>query len=184
MLIGYARVSTKDQDNGLEIQIAELEKLGCEKIFTDMASGADLTRTGLKEMIGFARVGDTVICTKTDRIARDTIHALQIADSLREKGVGFKLLDLGDTDLNSNMGRMIYTIISALAAAERERIKERTAAGRERAIANGVHMGRKKDTAKHQEVIELANSGMGATEISRTVGVGRASVYRILNQNH
>ncbi len=182
MKIGYARVSTRDQDTGLVIQVDELEKLGCEKIFTDMASGADITRKGLKEMIDYARDGDQVICTKTDRIARDTIHALQIADSLKEKGVGFKLLDLGDTDINSNMGRVIYTIISALATAERERIKERTAAGRKKAIENGVVMGRPKNDEKHQEVIELAEIGMGATEIARTVGVGRASVYRILRE--
>lgn len=179
MLIGYARVSTKDQESGLVIQIEELEKLGCEKIFTDMASGADITRKGLKGMTDYAREGDTVICTKTDRIARDTIHALQIADGLKVKKVGFKLMDLGDTDINSNMGRVIYTIISALATAERERIKERTAAGRKKAIEAGVVMGRPKNEDNHKKVVELLKSGVGATEIAREVGIGRASVYRI-----
>ena len=182
MLIGYARVSTKDQDSGLAIQVAELEKLGCEKIFTDMASGADIARNGLHDMIDYAREGDAVICTKTDRIARDTIHALQIADSLKEKKVGFKLLDLGDTDINSNMGRVIYTIISALATAERERIKERTAAGRKKAIEAGVVMGRPKNTENHAKVVELSETGMGASAIAREVGIGRASVYRILRE--
>lgn len=176
MIVGYARISTESQD--LSLQISQLEKEGCEKIFTDISSGGNINREGLGSMMNFVREGDTVICTKTDRIARDTIHALSIADKLKEMDVGFKLLDLGDIDLNSVMGRAIYTIVSALAQAERERIKERTEAGRAKAKAEGKHMGRPSQHDADQ-VKKLLAKGMGATEVARTLGMGRASVYRL-----
>ena len=181
MLIGYARVSTKEQS--LDIQIAELKALGCEEIYTDKASGDDFTRPGLKEMLRFARKGDTVICCKTDRLARDTIHALQIADDLKKKGCGLKLMDLGDTDINSTMGKVIFTIIVAIAAAEKARINERTSAGKKVAKANGVHMGRPQ-SIDADKVKQLAADGMGATEIAKTLNIGRASVYRMLKGSY
>jgi len=177
MLIGYARVSTKEQS--LDIQIEELEALGCEEVYTDKASGDDFTRPGLKEMLRFARKTDTVVCCKTDRLARDTIHALSIADDLKKKGCGLKLLDLGDTDINSTMGRVIYTIISALAEAEKARINERTSAGRKEAKAKGVHMGRPQ-SIDCEQVKRLNTEGMGATAIAKELNIGRASVYRML----
>jgi DNA invertase Pin-like site-specific DNA recombinase len=179
MIVGYARVSTPEQS--LDIQIAELEKLGCEKVFTDKASGGDLERAGLVEMLAYVRDGDMIICCKTDRLARDTIHALHIADVLKKKGCGLKLLDLGDTDLNSVMGKVIFTIISALAEAEKARIRERCAAGSKAAKANGVHMGRHA-TIDADAVKQLKADGMGATAISKTLNIGRASVYRILKE--
>lgn len=177
ILVGYARVSTKEQS--LDIQIEELKKQGCKKIFSDKASGGDMMREGLNKMLEYVRDGDTVICMKTDRIARDTIHALQIAKQLKDKEVAFKLMDLGDVDLNSTMGQVIFTIISALAQAEKERINERCALGRTAAIERGVHMGRKKeiDDAK---IIALKAAGKGATAIAKELEISRASVYRAI----
>jgi DNA invertase Pin-like site-specific DNA recombinase len=180
MIFGYARVSTIEQS--ADIQLSELETLGCDRIFTDKASGGDLNRPELNAMLNIVREGDMVICCKTDRLARDTIHALSIADSLKEKGCGLKLLDLGDTDINSTMGRVIYTIISALAEAEKARINERTQAGRKAAKEKGIHMGRPQ-SIDAQQVIELHAEGMGATAIANKLAIGRASVYRVLKKS-
>ena len=179
MIVGYARVSTTDQST--ETQEAELKALGCEKVYSDKASGGDLERTGLKEMLGSVREGDMVMCCKTDRIARDTIHALTIANELKAKGCGLKLLDLGDTDINSTMGRVIYTIISALAEAEKARIAERTKLGREAAIAKGTHMGRPQ-SINVEKIMILKAKGLGMKAIADEMQIARASVYRLLQK--
>ena len=178
MLIGYARVSSRDQS--LYTQTEQLEQLGCEKIFRENASGKDSDRSQLKAMIDFSREGDTIHVMKVDRLARNTIDALQIADALAEKGAGLVFHDLGNVDINSDVGRVIYTTISAFAEMERKRILQRCNEGRERARAEGRHLGRSADTELHARIRELAGQGMNKHRISKELGCSRTTVYRVL----
>lgn len=154
MLIGYARVSSSDQS--LDIQVEQLTQLGCEKIFQENASGISAARDQLNAMIEFSREGDTIHVMKVDRLARNTIDALQIADILAQKGAGLIFHDLGNVDINSDVGRVIYTTISAFAEMERKRILQRCNEGRERARQEGRHLGRFPNKTLHSRIQELA----------------------------
>ncbi|TOG87429.1 resolvase [Vibrio parahaemolyticus] len=178
MNLGYARVSTDDQN--LDVQLSQLEKIGCEKIFQDKASGKSSEREALNKLIDFAREGDVVHVTKVDRIARNTIDALQIADQLAKKGAGVVFHDLGDLDINSDVGRVIYTTISAFAEMERKRILQRCNEGRERAKAEGRHIGRFPDKALHSRIQELAAKGLSKHAISKELNCSRTTVYKVL----
>ncbi|OLQ95811.1 resolvase [Vibrio ponticus] len=178
MQIGYARVSSSDQS--LAIQVDQLTQLGCEKIFQESASGKDSERTQLNAMIDFSREGDTIHVMKVDRLARNTIDALQIADTLAQKGAGLVFHDLGNVDINSDVGRVIYTTISAFAEMERKRILKRCNEGRERARAEGRHLGRFPDKTLHQRIQALAEQGMNKHAISKELGCSRTTVYKVL----
>lgn len=182
MMIGYVRVSSEDQD--YSVQINQLEKLGCKKIFKDKITGVARNRPGLDELIKFAREDDTVLCTKVDRIARDTSHALDIANTLKANGVGLKLLDLGDVDINSDMGRVIYTIMSAFAELERNRIRERQREGFKRAKQEGRKMGRPILLTDQlvSRIVSLRSDGKSHNEIANTLGISRPSVSRALSR--
>lgn len=179
MKIGYARVSSDDQT--LNVQIQQLTTLGCEKIFQETASGKNADRIELDKMLDFAREGDSIHVMKVDRIARNTIDALQIADKLAQKGTGLVFHDLGDIDINSDVGRVIYTTISAFAEMERKRILQRCNEGRERAKAEGRHLGRFPNEALHQRIQELAEQGMNKNKISRELECSRTTVYKVLS---
>lgn len=179
MLIGYARVSSKEQS--LKTQIEQLKQLGCDKVFQENASGKDSEREQLNAMLDFAREGDTIHVMKVDRLARNTIDALQIADQLSQKGAGLVFHDLGNVDINSDVGRVIYTTISAFAEMERKRILQRCNEGRERAKAEGRHLGRFPNEALHQRIQELAGQGMNKHAISKELGCSRTTVYRVLD---
>jgi len=179
MKIGYSRVSTKDQSTGLQKQ--QLSEMGCEKLYVESASGKDANRTQLKAMIDFAREGDVIHVMKVDRLARNTVDALQIADQLKEKGVGLVFHDLGDVDINSQVGRVIYTTIAAFAQMERERILQRANEGRAKAKAEGKHLGRHKDQTMHDEIKRLALEGTPKARIAKLVGCSRATVYNALS---
>ncbi|UMM07076.1 recombinase family protein (plasmid) [Vibrio campbellii] len=181
MKLGYARVSSDDQN--LNIQLSQLELLGCQKIFQEKASGKSAEREALAKLIDFAREGDIVHVTKVDRIARNTIDALQIADQLSEKGAGLVFHDLGDLDINSDVGRVIYTTISAFAEMERKRILQRCNEGRERARSEGRHLGRFPDKTLHSRIQELFEQGMNRHAISKELGCSRTTVYKVLNNN-
>lgn len=179
MLIGYARVSSKEQS--LDIQIKQLQELGCDKIFQENASGKDSERTQLNAMIDFSRDGDVIHVMKVDRLARNTIDALQIADQLSIKGAGLVFHDLGNIDINSDVGRVIYTTISAFAEMERKRILQRCNEGRERAKAEGRHLGRFPNKTLHNRIKELAIEGMNKNAISKELGCSRTTVYSVLS---
>ncbi|OCH32032.1 resolvase [Aliivibrio fischeri] len=181
MLIGYARVSSKEQS--LDIQIKQLKELGCEKIFQENASGKDSERTQLNAMIDFSRNGDVIHVMKVDRLARNTIDALQISDQLAKKGAGLIFHDLGNIDINSDVGRVIYTTISAFAEMERKRILQRCNEGRERAKAEGRHIGRFPNKTLHNRIKELASEGMNKNAISKELGCSRTTVYNVLKEN-
>ena len=138
MKIGYARVSIQDQT--LDVQLEQLKAIGCDKIYQEQASGKSPDREQLNLLLDFAREGDVIHVTKVDRIARNTIDALQIADQLAVKKAGLVFHDLGDLDINSDVGRVIYTTISAFAEMERKRILQRFNEGRERAREEGRHL--------------------------------------------
>ncbi len=178
MLIGYARVSSKEQS--LDIQIKQLKELGCEKIFQENASGKDSDRTQLNAMIDFSRDGDVIHVMKVDRLARNTIDALQISDQLAQKGAGLIFHDLGNIDINSDVGRVIYTTISAFAEMERKRILQRCNEGRERAKAEGRHIGRFPNKTLHNRIKELASEGVNKNAISKELGCSRTTVYSVL----
>lgn len=180
MIIGYSRVSTTDQSTALQAE--QLSKLGCEKIYEDIESGKSADRKQLNEMINFARNGDTIHVMKVDRLARNTIDALTIADKLKSKGVGLIFQDLSGVDINSDVGRVIYTTIAAFAQLERSRILMRCNEGRAKAKAEGRHMGRKKDTSMHQSVKQLFSNGIDKAKIARELNISRQTVYTVLKE--
>jgi len=179
MEIGYARVSSDDQT--LDVQVEQLTKFGCEKIFEEKVSGKSADREELNRLLDFAREGDVVHVCKVDRLARNTIDALQIADTLNSKGAGLIAHDLGDLDINSDIGRVIYTTIAAFAQLERKRILQRCAEGREKAKAEGRHLGRFPDHDLHSRIKAAHRDGMNKRQISIELQCSRTTVYRVLS---
>ncbi|WP_170382446.1 recombinase family protein [Ruegeria atlantica] len=182
MIIGYARTSTLDQKAGLDAQIDELKKASCEKIFEEQVSSVDVTaRDNLTAALEFVREGDTLVVTRLDRLARSVAHLMQILDSLKGKGANLRILGLG-IDTGNSTGKLILTVLGGIAEFERDIMLERQREGIARAKAAGKYKGRKPTARAHaKQVLELYKAGTGATEIAKTIGIGRASVYRILS---
>ncbi|MDO3377133.1 recombinase family protein [Geoalkalibacter halelectricus] len=178
MLVGYARVSTVGQK--LDVQLGQLKEAGVEKLFQEKASGAKADRPRLLALLDFVREGDTVIVTKLDRIARSTKDLLQIIDHLEEKEVRFRVLNI-NLDTATPTGKLMLTMLGAIATFEREMMLERQAEGMARAKAEGRIKGRPA-TARAQtvKVVELAEKGLNRKEIAATCKISLASVYRIL----
>ena len=147
MRIGYARISTLDQN--FDLQADALGKADCEKIFQDVASGASDTRRGLAEAIEFARPGDVVVVWKLDRLGRSLKHLIEIINLLHEKKVGFMSLQ-EKIDTTTSGGKLIFHVFGALAEFERELIRERTRAGLTAARARGRTGGRPKKMSAKQ----------------------------------
>lgn len=183
MLIGYARTSTLDQAAGLEAQMRDLEKVACDRVFTEQVSSVDVkARHKLAEAIDYAREGDTLVVTKLDRLARSTAHLHQITETLTAKGVALRVLDLG-IDTGTSVGKLILTVMGGIAEFERSIMLERQREGIAKAKAAGKYTGRKPTArAKASEVLTLKGEGVRPTEIAQRLGIGRASVYRILAQ--
>lgn len=184
MLIGYARTSTFDQKAGLEAQLRDLQKAGAEKVFSEHVSSVS-ERTELEQSLDYVREGDTLVVTKLDRLARSTSDLLKIVERLEEKKVNLRILDFGgtETDTKSPTGRLMLTMFGAMAQFEREMMLERQREGIAKAKLQGKYKGRKPTArAKREEVHQLRNEGIGATEIAKRLGIGRASVYRILGE--
>jgi DNA invertase Pin-like site-specific DNA recombinase len=180
MLIGYSRVSSVEQSTCLQIE--QLQALGCEKIFKENQSGKSADRKQLKKMLNFARSGDTIFVMKVDRLARNTIDALKIADQLKENGVGLVFQDLSGVDINSDVGRVIYTTISAFAEMERKRILQRCNEGRAKAKAEGKNLGRHKDIKMHEKVKKLNDAGAPKTAIAKQLNISRQTVYSVIKR--
>lgn len=179
MRIGYARVSTLDQDAGLDAQVKELEQAGCEKLFKEKVSSV-AKRGQLEAALDFAREGDTLVVTKLDRLARSTRHLGEIVDQLDSKGAHLQILNLG-IDTGTATGELVVNLIGAIAQFERKMMLERQREGIARAKAEGKYKGRKPTArAKSDEVARLRREGRGASEIAEKSGISRASVYRIL----
>lgn len=184
MLIGYARTSTTDQNAGLDAQLRDLEAAGCGKVFAEQVSSM-ATRPEFARAIEFAREGDTLVVTKLDRLARSVGKAWEVVEELEAKGVGLRILSLGGepVDTRSATGKLILTIFAGFAQFEREMMLERQREGIAKAKAEGVYKGRKPTArAKSDEVRALAAEGKSVTEIAKALGIGRASVYRALDE--
>src|SRR4051794_3282584 len=178
MLIGYARISTQDQN--LDLQRDALQKAGCEQIFTDRVSGTKATRPGLTEALSHLRSGDTLVVWRLDRLGRSLRHLIDTITDLQERGVGFKSLT-ENIDTTTSGGRLDFNIFASLAEFEREIIRERTNAGLQAARARGRNGGRpKKLTKKQIEMVQhlAADKKHIVSEICQTFGIGRTAFYR------
>lgn len=182
MQIGYARTSTLDQKAGLEAQERELEAAGCEKTFVEQVSSVDVkARERLAEALDYIREGDTLVVTKLDRLARSVAHLLEVHDQIAAKGAHLRILSM-DINTRTPNGKLMLTILGGVAEFEREIMLERQREGIAKAKAAGKYKGRKPTArAKADEVLALKADGVGPAEIARRLGMGRASVYRILN---
>jgi len=182
ILVGYARVSTTDQQVGLDAQTRDLGAMGCEEIFAEQVSALG-QRDRLREALRFVRRGDTLVVTKPDRLARSTADLLRIVADLDRRGVGLIMLSMGgqQIDTRSPTGKLMVTMLAAIAEFERGLLLERQREGVAKAKADGKYKGRKPTArAKAAEVIRLDADGLQRTEIARRVGIGVASVYRVL----
>ncbi|MBF0235047.1 recombinase family protein [Dolichospermum sp. ST_sed1] len=179
-LFGYARVSTSQQS--LDVQVKALKKAGVEelRIFTDKSSGVNANRDGLHLLKIKVEKGDIVLVTKLDRLGRDTVDMIQLIKEFDEIGVAIRFLDDG-ISTEGTMGKMVITILSAVAQAERQRILERTNEGRMEAMAKGIKFGR-KPSIDRQKLKALHEKGIGATSIAQEMNIGRSTVYKILKE--
>lgn len=179
-LFGYARVSTSQQS--LDIQINALKKAGVKthQIFTDKATGSHCEREGLKTLLLKVEDGDLILVKKLDRLGRDTADMIQLIKEFDAMGVSIRFLDDG-ISTEGAMGKMVVTILAAVAQAERHRILERTNEGRIEAKLKGINFGRKRSIDRDM-IISLYQSGVGATEIARKTGIGRSTVYKLLQE--
>jgi DNA invertase Pin-like site-specific DNA recombinase len=181
MLVGYARTSTVDQQAGFEAQLRDLGALGCEEIFQEQVSSV-AERKELERGLQFIRKGDVLIVTKLDRLARSMKHLLEIVDTIKRKGASLRILDMG-LDTNSSTSELIMHMLGAVAQWERTRMLERQKEGIAKAKAEGKFKGRKPTARlKSERIIELKNKGVRAAEIAHRLGIGRASVYRVLGE--
>jgi DNA invertase Pin-like site-specific DNA recombinase len=184
MKIGYARVSTAGQS--YEIQEHKLRNEGCEKIIAEKQSGKTADdRKALQSLIEFAREGDTVMVTKLDRLARSVSDAVKIVEALEAKGVHFAVLDNASIDTRTPQGKMVFHILAAVGEMERSLINERTAEGREKAMAEGVRFGR-KEALSGDKVLALRHEAKtftgSKTDLGNKYGISRATVYRLLEE--
>lgn len=179
-IFGYARVSTSQQS--LDIQINALKKEGVKKsrIFSDKITGSKMERPGLDTLRIKVEEGDLILVTKLDRLGRDTADMINLIKEFDDMGVAIKFLDDG-ISTEGTMGKMIVTILAAVAQAERHRIMERTNEGRINAKAKGVKFGRNR-TIDRTKIRQLRQNGMGATAISKELKISRSVVYKILNE--
>lgn len=179
MIVGYARVSTTDQD--LTVQNEALANAGCERLFAEKKSGrrAD-DRPKLNEALDFVRNGDTLIVTRLDRLARSTQDLHNILAKLEQKGVGFRCLSQQGVDTTTSTGKLTVAILGAVAAFEGDLRAERQAEGIAKAKAAGKYQGR-SPSIDYVQVKRLHSRGNSPTEIAGLLGIGRTSVYRALS---
>ena len=179
-IIGYARVSTHDQD--LRPQIDALKAAGATTaIYREKISGARADRPQLARMMSSLKHGDVVTVTKLDRLGRSTRELLDLIDRIGKAGASFR--SLGDPlwDTSSAQGRLLSTLLAGIAEFERELIRERTGAGRERAKANGVKFGRKRKLSEYQrnEARKRRAAGETLTDIAKSYGVAISMISRL-----
>ncbi len=180
MKVGYARVSTQDQNP--ELQIDALQEAGCEKIFQEKASGAQRDRPQLKAALDYLRPGDVLVVWKLDRLARSLKQLIETVESLEAKGIGFKSIT-ESIDTTTPGGKLIFHIFGSLAEFERSMIRERTRAGLEAARARGRKGGRPRGLS--DEDLTAAKALLRDPEITfeavaKRVGVSAGTLYRYL----
>ena len=184
MKIGYARVSTLEQN--LDLQIDALLKVGCEKIITDEISGAVAERSGLIQLRNILRKGDTVIVWRLDRLGRSLKHLMDWVNELQSLGVEFQSLQ-ESIDTTTSTGQLIFHIFASLAEFERNLIRERTKAGLEAARSRGKQGGRPKklDKEKRQLAIDLYKARKHSiNQICQTVGISKPTLYSYVQEHN
>jgi DNA invertase Pin-like site-specific DNA recombinase len=175
---GYARVSTPSQST--DLQVSRLQAAGCDVVRQESVSGRSRAgRTELQTILDFLRAGDTLMVVKLDRLGRSTRDVLNLVHELESKGAALRVLE-PEIDTSKPEGRIILTTLSMVAEMELSFIKERQRAGIEAAKAKGAYKGRKRSIDR-DAVQRLRQEGVGASEIARRLGIGRASVYKVLS---
>ena len=182
MIIGYARVSTEDQN--LDLQLDALKDVGCERIFEDKISGSKKVRDGLSIALHTVRKGDTLVVWKLDRLGRSLQHLISVVNELKHGGVFFRSLK-ENLDTSSSTGKLIFHIFGALAEFERDIIRDRTLAGLASARARGRKGGRPRllDVDKiHLARTLMKEKSHSVRDICNILGVSKATLYRYLRE--
>jgi DNA invertase Pin-like site-specific DNA recombinase len=184
MIVGYARTSTVEQEAGLAAQDRDLHAAGCERVFSERVSSL-AKRAQLEAALDFVREGDALVVTKLDRLARSVPDLLALVARLEAKKVSLRVLSMGgsEVDTRTPTGRLMLTMLGAVAEFERALMLERQREGIAKAKAEGKYRGR-VPTAQRQaeQVHRMKAEGVRPVEIARQLGIGRASVYRILGE--
>ncbi len=179
MKLGYARVSTEDQNP--DLQCTALKKAGCKCIFTDKATGAHVQRPELAKCLKVLDQGDTLIVWKLDRLGRSLLDLIGLLDDLKARDVTFRSLTEA-IDTATPTGRAMWQMVGILAELERSLIQERTQAGRAAAVARGVRMGRKPKLSPQQvaHARKLIGQGEHHDTVAQSLNVSRRTLYRAL----
>lgn len=180
MLLGYARVSTLDQN--LDLQCHALNEAGCERIFEERSSGAASHLSVRAELLEYARAGDTVTIWRLDRLGRSLRDLVEIVTTLADRNVGLRSLH-ESIDTTTPAGRLTFHVFAALSQFEAELVRERTRAGLDAARQRGARLGRPRSLGPEQ--LEMArtlmtNPNISAAQVARQLGVHRATLYRSL----
>jgi DNA invertase Pin-like site-specific DNA recombinase len=179
MIVGYARTSTIEQVAGLEAQERDLGAAGAEKLFGERVSSV-AERAELKKALDYLRDGDVFVVTKLDRLARSIPDLVAIVDKIAAKGASLRIMN-PDIDTKTPTGKLMLNLLGSIAQFERELMLERQREGIAKAKSEGKYKGRKATAmAQAAAVLNLHLNGAGATAIARQIGIGRSSVYRIL----
>jgi len=184
VLVGYARTSTTEQRAGLEAQLRELKSTGCVKVFKEQVSSIG-QRAQLEAALDYVRERDTLVVTKLDRLARSARGLSELVETLERKGVALRILNFGggQVDTRGAAGRLMLNVFAAFAQFELEIMKERQREGIADAKAAGRYKGRKPTArAKAADAVRLFKEGKRVSQVAATLGIGRASVYRALEQ--
>ena len=175
-VLGYARVSTGDQD--VAGQTMRLEQAGAIRVFTDVRSGKSMNRPGLVELLAYARQGDILAVVRLDRLGRSLAELISIVDQLKTRGIGLVSLE-EKIDTSSAAGELIFHVFGAIAHFERRLISERTKDGIVAARERGRHAGRRPvDPDKVRAALALVGAGLYPTQAASQLGLGRSTVYR------
>lgn len=179
MKIGYARVSTIEQNTDLQHQA--LKAAGCEKIFEDHLSGSTMKRPGLDRALELIGAGDVLVVWRLDRLGRSLPHLIEVIKAIGDRGAGFRSLT-ASIDTTTAGGRLVFHMMGALAEFERSLIQERTRAGLQAAKSRGVTGGRPKSLSKAKiaHAKKLVAEGESPSDVAKSLGVGRSTLYRAL----
>jgi DNA invertase Pin-like site-specific DNA recombinase len=182
MKYGCARVSPGGKSESVDAQARQLAKAGCRKVFRDVhVSGAKTDRAPLRRVIEALEVGDVLMVTRLDRLARSTRDLLNTLAAIADRKAGFRSLDDAWADTTTSHGRLMLTVLGGLAEFERDLIRARTAEGRERAKARGVRLGRRPKLTSHQqaEARRRRQSGEPIRDIARSFNVSHSTISRL-----
>ena len=183
MLIGYARVSTDDQD--LSLQRDALSQAGCDQFFEDQLSGAKAARPGLQEALKYTRSGDTLVVWRLDRLSRSLKDLIDMVTRLESHGVGLKSLH-ETIDTTSSSGKLIFHVFGALAEFERKLIRERTQAHLKAARVLGRKGGRPKSLSKEKQFLAVKlydEKKHTVNQICEMMGISKPTIYKYIRAN-